>query len=186
MRGEFVKVTVKEDCSFFHEIWNKLKLPAPEFCDLPLFSGMSNYAPLITLSSEYIKQNFEKDIIGVYVVLIWSPRLNRLEPIYLGSGNVRRRLDDHIRYMSVGKNSINNTTPKYFYELLKQIGEGYWMVTWSNCENHKLYENEIYHVLKQSPYFVNSRAVIKDKRSYLQHQVKVAKRRSENIQNLIY
>ncbi|MBO0997200.1 hypothetical protein IOC57_05400 [Bacillus sp. SD075] len=178
-----VQVPVDIQFSYFHFMDMKPGVCIPTDCMLPLFTGMPSYSPIITLSSNCIGKNLNKNTRGVYVILIWHPQ-NILSPVYVGSGDIYKRLTNHINFLKKGNNFMENSTPKYFYELLEDIDQSYWMVTWNACDNERFYENEVYHALNNGPYLVNARATIKDERSYCRYQNKKAEERVENIRIL--
>lgn len=173
---------------------NSLPTSSPSTILLPSFSGLPSYAPILKLTVAEIKQSVPDNSHGVYVVLLWVPSHNLLIPVYVGSrsGDVRGRL---ICHFNTCKNSNLNITndhkennhliPKWFYKLLKIAETTSLMFTWFECTDHRIYENETYHILKETPYLLNARAVIKDKRSYRQFQSIKAGENFERIRRLL-
>lgn len=149
-----------------------LPTPSPYSYLLPSFSGLPMYAPVSKLSTEEITNSVSGNSIGVYIVLLWIPSSNLLAPVYIGSGDVRKRLISHLKAAEKGNlrtvsyySKEYNIHPKWFYELLTVTEAHCLMFTWFECLEHRIYENETYHVLKDIPYVLNARAVIRDERS---------------------
>lgn len=171
---------------------------SPSTILLPSFSGLPSYAPILKLTGEEITRSVPDNSTGVYVVLLWISSHNLLVPVYVGSASgsrsryVKVRLNEHLEYCeNTNLNTIDNykeeynLIPKWFYKLLKHIDTNSLMFTWFECSEFKRYENETYHVLKDTPYLLNARAVIKDKRSYRQFQSVKASENLERIKRLL-
>ncbi len=170
-----------------------LPTPSPHSCLLPSFSGLPMYAPVLKLTAEEIAKSVSGISNGVYIVLLWISSRNLLVPVYIGSGDVRKRLLSHLK---ATKNANLNTdshysskeyniNPKWFYELLTVTEAQYFMFTWFECPEHRSYENETYHVLVETPYLLNARAVIRDERSKLKYRNKKAQENFYFVRELL-
>lgn len=171
---------------------NTLPTPSPHSCLLPSFSGLPMYAPALKLSAEEITKSVFGNSIGVYIVLLWISSHNLLVPVYIGSGDVRKRLISHLKAAEKGNLSTvshyskeYNIHPKWFYELLTVTEAQCFMFTWFECSEHRSYENETYHVLVNTPYLLNARAVIRDERSKLKYRNKKAQENFYFVRELL-
>lgn len=167
----------KTMCSFVNKDDNRIL-----GCYLPIFNGKQDFSPWASINVANIN-NLSLSLTGVYVIGLWIPCLNSLAPIYVGSGKINQRLHSYYAMLR-GNKFKEGLTPKYIKKLLQVIDCEYWCFSFMQCSkvDQRTIENEVFHQLKETPFLINARSPMRDKRYQHQfHEKKIASPRTDAL-----